>query len=461
MRKFLACVDREAWVRFFVGIGGLVIAFLSALLSTALRESGYAILSAAIASFALLFAGLVGLYTVPYLAKRAARERWLDAFEYEITKEGIVYLAAVLVISIAALNTGNNLLFIIISAMLSAILISGFASAFALRRVKVQLDLPDLVFTKQRALGRLKIGNPRRVPIFSLHIGEVEPPKGQLRWERTQFHFMRSKRSVDQGWTVADWKLVREQRSANSVLRLAPIYVPVLAARSSCHADVEVTFSKRGVLENRHIGLSTRFPFSFVRKTRRITIEDEIIVLPEIRPIEQLFTELPAMLGAYDSLVRGQGHDLYRIREHVAGDAARSVDWKATARAGTTMVREFTKDDDRRLCIVFDNPAVGRVTPTEYERMISDCASTAWNFDRAGISLEFLAPDFEGSNLLDFLQYLAVVQPAAVVGGHHVAELPHDSYSVVFTASEWRVDSASTVLTYSRACADTTAAENG
>jgi Protein of unknown function DUF58 len=214
------------------------------------------------------------------------------------------------------------------------------------------------------------------------------------------------------------------------------------------------------VLENRSIGLSTRFPFSFVRKTRRITVQDEIIVLPEIRPMEKLLAEVPAMLGVHDSLLRGQGHDLYRIREHVDGDAARSVDWKATARAGGLMVREFTKDDDRRLCIVFDNPAVGFLTPLEYERMVSDCASAAWNFDRAGLSLEFLAPDFEGSNLLDFLQYLAVVQPAAAAGARHVPELPFDVYSLVFTASDWRVDSEATVLTYRRTGTDAVPAEN-
>jgi uncharacterized protein (DUF58 family) len=445
--KVLANIDRQAWIRFTVGIVGLVVSFICALFSTALRESGYVMLAAGIASFALLSAGLVGLYTVPYLAKRVARERWLDAFEYEITKEGIVYLAAVLIISIAALNTGNNLLFIIISAMLSAILISGFASAFALRRVRVELDLPELVFAKQRLLGRLKIGNPRRVPVFSLHIGEVEPPKGKLKWERTRFHFMRSKHRAGRGWTIADWRLVRDQRTADAVLCLSPIYLPVVGARSSCHADVEVTFSRRGIVENRSIGLSTRFPFSFVRKTRRITVEDEIIVLPEIRSREQLFIELPTMMGVYDSLVRGQGHDLYRIREHVAGDAARAVDWKATARSGTLMVREFTKDDDRHLCIVFDNPLLGSLVPAEYERMVSDCGSAAWHFNQQGVSLEFFAPDFEGSSLLDFLQYLAVVQPTEA-SGHHVAELPYDAPSIVFTASDWRVDSGATVFTY-------------
>ena len=87
MHKLFAQIDRQAWIRFFVGLGGLLAAFVCALLSTALRESGYPIFADAFASFALLAAGAVGLYTVPYLAKRVARERWIDAFEYEITKD--------------------------------------------------------------------------------------------------------------------------------------------------------------------------------------------------------------------------------------------------------------------------------------------------------------------------------------------------------------------------------------
>src|SRR3569832_1738673 len=128
--------EGQAWIRFFVGLAGLALSFFAALSSTALRNGGNIVLTAAAASFALLCAGAVGLYTVPYLAKREVRESWTEAFDYEVTREGVVYLASVLIISIAALNTGNNLLFIIISAMLAAIIVSGVASALTLRRLR-------------------------------------------------------------------------------------------------------------------------------------------------------------------------------------------------------------------------------------------------------------------------------------------------------------------------------------
>ena len=63
-------VDRGAWVRFFVGIFGLALAFASALLSTASREAGDEVATAVFASSALLLAGVVAFTTVPYLARR-------------------------------------------------------------------------------------------------------------------------------------------------------------------------------------------------------------------------------------------------------------------------------------------------------------------------------------------------------------------------------------------------------
>jgi len=52
-----------------------------------------------------------------------------DALNYEVTREGLIYLLLTLLIGVAALNTGNNLLFIVVAAMLAAVLVSGIVSA--------------------------------------------------------------------------------------------------------------------------------------------------------------------------------------------------------------------------------------------------------------------------------------------------------------------------------------------
>ena len=447
LRTLLKQVDRQAWIRFGVGLGGLLIALLSALISTALRESGRVFLSAAVASFALLSAGLVGLYTVPYLAKRVARERWIDAFEYEVTKEGVIYLAVILVISIAALNTGNNLLFIIISAMLSAVLVSGVASAFILRRLRVSLTIPEMVFVGQPVSCRVRLQNPRRLPLLSLHLHSGEAGRGPLRWRKTVFSVPRGGRKKIE---ITDWKLQRDRSVPQESAKITPVYFPVIPARAAIHADVELAFARRGIVRRRALAVSTRFPFSFVKKTRTIASEDEIIVLPRILPLEELLPRLPAISGDFESLLRGHGHDLYRIREEVAGDAARSIDWKASARSGGVMVREFTRDDDRRVCIVFDNPRRAEMTAAEYEQMIVDCASTAWQLHREGISLEFVTPDEDGTDLVQFLRYLALVDFAEESSPRHYFELPEQSFVMVFTGAEWPRAQGGSIQRYGR-----------
>ena len=57
-----------------------------------------------------------------------------EAYDYEATREGAVYIVLIIVLGIAALNTNNNLLFIIVAAMLGAIGISGVCSWMMMRR---------------------------------------------------------------------------------------------------------------------------------------------------------------------------------------------------------------------------------------------------------------------------------------------------------------------------------------
>ncbi len=133
----------EVWVKFLLALVGLGLAFGAALLSTASGEAGNVWASVLLASMALLMAAFVGLVTVPYLARRVALERLRQTFHYEVTKVGVVYVLVTLVIGIAALNTGNNLLYIVVAAMLAAILVSGVVSALVLRGLELDIRLPE------------------------------------------------------------------------------------------------------------------------------------------------------------------------------------------------------------------------------------------------------------------------------------------------------------------------------
>jgi uncharacterized protein (DUF58 family) len=117
--------------------------------------------------------------------------------------------------------------------------------------------------------------------------------------------------------------------------------------------------------------------------------------------------------GEWESFVRGRGSDLYRIREYMPEDSARHVDWKATAKSGSLKVREFAREDERKLCIVFDNPEAGIMTEDAYEKAVDLTASLAWHFSTQETEASFLVPGRPRTrDLHEFLAELAVIKPA-------------------------------------------------
>src|SRR5690348_15694733 len=180
----------EVWVKFLLALVGLGLAFGAALFSTVSRDAGNLWATVILASTSLVLATLVGLVTVPYLARRVAVERLRESFDYNVTRAGIVYSLVTLVIAIAALNTGNNLLYIVVAAMLAAILVSGYGSALVLRYLELDIRLPEHVFAGRPVMGRIVLQNPRRwLPSFSVRVVSTrkkrKKPAKQWRWEPT------------------------------------------------------------------------------------------------------------------------------------------------------------------------------------------------------------------------------------------------------------------------------------
>jgi uncharacterized protein (DUF58 family) len=196
-----------------------------------------------------------------------------------------------------------------------------------------------------------------------------------------------------------------------------------------------LNFPKRGRHVQEGLGLSTRFPFSFLSKTRRVALERELIVYPSVDPTEEFFDMLPLIAGEFEAFVRGRGYDLYRIREYLPEDSARNVDWKATAKTGALKVREFTREDERKLRIVFDNPAAGAVSERAYESGVQMAASLAWHFSQQDAELNFAAGGLgESEDVYDFLAYLALIAPAPL-NQDFLRHLPTtDAYNIILTA---------------------------
>jgi uncharacterized protein (DUF58 family) len=424
LAQWLQSATAEVWGKFLLALVGLGLAFASALFSTVSRDAGNVWATIILASVSLVLATLVGIVTVPYLARRVAVERLRESFDYDVTRAGIAYILVTLVIAIAALNTGNNLLYIIVAAMIAAILVSGIVSAWVLRWLELDVRLPEHVFAGRAVAGRIVLRNPRRwLPSFSVRVVSTrkkrKKPIKQWRWEAATFAFPFNRPREQQWLRLPDRRLRRV-----AVVPPPPgifegmAYFAYLPPKAELSADLELTFEHRGRYREDSFGLATRFPFAFLTKTRHVTLPREVLVYPRIEPTDEFFEILPLVRGEWESFVRGRGSDLYRIREYMPEDSARHVDWKATAKSGSLKVREFAREDERKVRIVFDNPGPGLISEAAYERAVDLTASLAWHFStQEGEASFVVAGRPRTRDLHEFLAWLAVIEPGNSANG--------------------------------------------
>ena len=351
---------------------------------------------------------------MPYLARRVVASRVREAMDYDVTRAGMIYILISVVIGIAAINTGNNLLYVIVAALLSAILVSGIASALVLRSLSLDVHLPEHVFAGRPMLARLLLRNGSTwMPSFSVRVVPAKrKKKDQWRWESYTFGWPKNRPAQNQWFHLPDRRLRRVHEPTDKPILQESVYFPFLAPEQGLSADLELTFPARGRYCEKNFGLATRFPFSFLMKTRRVNLAREIIVYPAVEPADQFLEVLPMVTGEFETFVSGRGYNLYRIREYMPDDSARHVDWKATARTGALKVREFSREDERKLRIVFDNPAPGVLAPEEYEKSVGLAASLGWHFYHEDVEVSFVAPGLEPTDdVFAFLRYLALVEP--------------------------------------------------
>ena len=388
-------IDRPSWRSFAIALVALGAALFLALYSGAAADGGHLLVAGISALVALALAGWVALTIVPVLARRTPL-RWLTyQIDYKVTREGLVYLGGVFVVALAALNTGNNLLFMILGCLLAGLLISGLLSRLVLSGVDVRLELPEHIFAGRPIMAIAELHNTKQtIPSFSvLLVGEEK--------QKTK-------------------KDVPTKAAPNILAR--PVYFPYVPHQQTVRQSVDLTFPRRGIYRQDALGLRTKFPFGFLQKTRRLDSEIEALVYPSVEPTAELCEILPLVSGELESYQRGRGNDLYSIRDYQFNDSARHVDWKATARTGVLQIREYAREDERRVLLAFDPYMNPREEPSElaagrFERAVALCAGLAWHFYEINSVLEFRSAGFAtpraiaGEIVYDVLRCLARVSP--------------------------------------------------
>src|SRR5215212_5290468 len=310
---------------------------IAATITVLARRTEDAELASAAAIASLVIAALLTIFVVPPLARSARSEFGRVDLPFEVTKGGLVFLSVLGVVAFAAWNTGNNLLFLVFSLLLSTIFVAWAAARTSLRDMVVKARFPDHIYAGEPAPVIVTLRNTKRFfPSFSVLVEARGPQEMKEKKEKRRRRPRRRRRRVQYARRTLAYFM----------------YVP---HRAAAEQRVEQLFEKRGHELITGFELSTRFPFGFFRRRRRLRARDvDIVVYPKPEPLGDELHLLPMNAGRLASARRGAGHDLFSLREYQPQDDLRHIDWKATARSRRLIVRQFTAEDERRVTVALD-----------------------------------------------------------------------------------------------------------
>ena len=311
----------------------------------------------------------------------ASRKRWRPPRRLSFTREGRIIVVLAVAVGFAAINTGNNLLYLLLGWLLSFIIASGILSEMTLRQLRVERRPPPRVFASEPFLMEVVIKNGKKKRAsYSIEVEDLV------------------------GTTPIDKRC----------------YFLKIPEGKSQRTSYRHTFVRRGLYTLTGYRVATKFPFALFRKSRDVDAPLEVLVYPARvhvpKPPPRAATRGDAIA---DRL--GRRGEFFGLREHRSGDDRRDVHWKSSARTGRLLVREYEDELARRVVIAVDNalpdaareaivdgspagatigpwsPGAGALVPAHdtmtsaIERAISTAAGLATAYLAAGWTVELVA----------------------------------------------------------------------
>lgn len=229
----------------------------------------------------------------------------------KISKAGVCYIIITLVLGFSAVNTGNNLLFLIVSGLLAFMSVTGLAGMCNLKKLIPELLPPSEIFAGSAAMFKLRVVNAKRyLPSFLI---TVSIPGGK-----------------------------------EDMLTVIP-------GKGFGEGTVGITFPERGRAGKGEITISSTFPVNFFTRYWIFSQDESLIVFPRL---------LPGVLGGdgdetesagYNAFTaRGQDGELERIFDYSGSEPLRMIHWKLSARTDDLLVKEFGSRSAEPLIIDLD-----------------------------------------------------------------------------------------------------------
>ncbi len=334
------------------------------------------------------------------------------------TRTGVMLIILTIGVGTAAFNTGQNILYLALALFLSTLLVSGMLSWLNFKGCR----------------WRMETGRHFRA-------GAASPV--YLRAENTK------KRLPSYDLT---FQLSAELSEAVRELVLSS----ALGPGEKTQLLWEFVPERRGRETLRVGGLVSRYPFGFLKKSIRDSLEHEVTVWPPRIPY-QFTGGRPGQRWLHgEHRRRGEGVELIQLREYRGGDSLKRIHWKASARMGRLQVRETLQEDHQAFALLVDPSSRVWSGAEQFERMCAFAGSLAEDlFQRDQLKAVHIAGVLSRSvgaigDLYQFMDSLAELErgePASVSlprrqGRDTIRFLPGPDGSVVAQLEEAHVGQA-------------------
>lgn len=310
---------------------------------------------------------------------RARARRWPRRIR--TTREGKWYIGITLGVGLAAINTGNNLLYLLLGMLLSLIAVSGVMSEISLRHLTVVRRLPTRAQVGRAHLVEIEVFNSKqRVPSYAIEVEDLRA--GQPADKRCFF------------------------------LKISPSSAQVAAYRR--------TPQKRGI--DHHVGfrVATRFPFGLFEKSREIMADGDLVIYPAVDPIRLGRDERGHAHEGSGALGRGSGDEIAGVRPERQGDDPRDIYWRKSTMGTHRVLRERARETCPEVTLSLDltypEPAPDDFT-TRFERQIRELASRAVAHVKRGDRVTLVTSTGQrvkadrAAGIDPLLRFLALIEP--------------------------------------------------
>lgn len=229
-------------------------------------------------------------------------------YKVKVNRAGLIFIGITIFLGVAAVNTANNLLYMVVSYMLSFMLLSGILSLYNLRGLEVVLLPPEEVYAGLSIPFKVLVKNQKGLPSFLI---EIKKDKNQ-----------------------ALFPFIKDQAEGTLVL----------------------TFEKRGLYQRVLIEISSSFPVGLFDRFYKIEVPIELVVFP--KPIafpesKLIYSGREKDSGSYTNRKRGYD-ELQGIREY-SGEPMKLIHWRVSAKMGSLYVKEMTQESAPPIMLSLDS----------------------------------------------------------------------------------------------------------